>query len=169
MEYWQLLKSPLWQQKRLEMLEEAAWGCENCGEKQSELHVHHKQYFKGRNPWEYENDQLQVLCNECHKVQHQSIQNIKEIISFSDVNEIYNLLIGYSDLSIFKRTTKYDEYKNYDPQFQSIGVIAQLLNFVDARKYRNIAEFLIENSHPHLKDEAENFYRQNFCFEVDEL
>ena len=169
MEYWQLLKNPLWQQKRLEMLTAAGWECQNCGGKDSELQVHHKQYFKGKNPWEYENDQLEVLCRECHSVEHQSIQNIKEIISLSDVNEIYNLLIGYSDLSISQRATQYDEYKNYDPQVQSIGTIAKLLHFVDPKKYRNIAEFLIENSHHHLKDEAENFYRQNFCTEVDEL
>jgi hypothetical protein len=169
MEYWQLLKSPLWQQKRLEMLTAAGWECQNCGGKQNELQVHHKQYFKGKNPWEYESDQLEVLCSECHSVQHQSIQNIKEIISLSNVNEIYNLLIGYSELFIVERTTEYDEYKNFDAQVQSIGTIAKLLHSVDPKKYRGIAEFLIENCHPHLKDEAENFYRQNFCIEVDEL
>jgi hypothetical protein len=169
MEYWQLLKRPEWQKKRLEMLALAGWECQSCGTKDNELHVHHKQYFNGKNPWEYENDQLEVLCDDCHSVEHQSLQNIKEIISLSDVNEIYNLLLGYSEFSICKRTTKYDEYENYDARLQCIGTIAKLLHFVDSRKYKEIAENLIENSHPHLKDEAENFYRQNFCVEVIEL
>jgi 5-methylcytosine-specific restriction endonuclease McrA len=94
MEYWQLLKRPEWQKKRLEMLELAGWECQDCGSKENSLHVHHKQYFKGRDPWDYEADQLEVLCDDCHNVEHLELQRIKEILSFYSVNEIYNLLIG---------------------------------------------------------------------------
>jgi hypothetical protein len=166
MEYWQLLKSPQWQQKRLEKLSLAGWECQNCGSKDKELHVHHKQYFKGRNPWEYENDQLEVLCDKCHTVQHESLQCIKEIISLSDANEIYNLLVGYSDVDVIKRTTQ-NGFDNFCPEQQVCGVVARLMQFVPLKKYKKIAEFLIENSSDHLKDDAENFFRQNFPMEVD--
>jgi hypothetical protein len=68
--YYELLKSPHWQKKRLEILEAANWSCDNCGDKEKTLNVHHRIYIKGRKPWEYENDQLEALCEECHKTHH---------------------------------------------------------------------------------------------------
>ncbi len=162
MEYWQLLKRPEWQKKRLEVLNNAKWECVNCGSKEDSLHVHHKQYFKDKKPWEYENDQLEVLCEKCHSVQHESLQCIKEIISLSDVNEIYNFLVGYSNFEVIKRTSQSENFENFSAEHQAAGVIAKLLQFVPAKNYKKIAELLIENSSDHLKDEAENFYRRNF-------
>jgi len=166
MEYWQLLKRPEWQKKRLEMLNSAGWKCQNCGSKDNTLHVHHKQYFKGKDPWDYESDQLEVLCDECHNVQHQSIQNIKEIVSVSDVNEIYNLLLGYSPTDIYKKLTNYEDVSNFCAETQVIGTIAKLLTFVDPRKYGDIAEAIIEVARLDEKEEAENFFRQNYFPEV---
>lgn len=34
------------------------------------LNVHHPRYINGRMPWEYDNDELMVLCEPCHKDQH---------------------------------------------------------------------------------------------------
>ena len=34
------------------------------------LHVHHKFYQLGRNPWQYENDALLTLCADCHQNLH---------------------------------------------------------------------------------------------------
>ncbi len=41
--------------------------CKKCGDVESTLHVHHKFYVFGREPWEYENDELITLCWECHE------------------------------------------------------------------------------------------------------
>jgi hypothetical protein len=70
--YWEKLKDPRWQRKRLEKLEAAHWACDSCGDGEATLHVHHKQYFKGREPWEYELTQLSVLCESCHESEHDS-------------------------------------------------------------------------------------------------
>lgn len=70
--YSQLLRDPRWQKLRLEVLSLHKWACDVCGETQSTLHVHHRNYLKGRNPWEYECDQLAVLCEECHSDKHKS-------------------------------------------------------------------------------------------------
>ncbi len=75
------LKDPRWQKKRLEVLQRAEWSCEMCGDAESTLHVHHKQYFKGRDPWEYDEDQLAALCVSCHEVGHDSTDPLLEIIS----------------------------------------------------------------------------------------
>jgi 5-methylcytosine-specific restriction endonuclease McrA len=64
--YIDLLKHPLWQRKRLEVLNSKDWTCEACGSVEKCLHVHHKKYVYGRNPWEYELKDLSVLCEDCH-------------------------------------------------------------------------------------------------------
>jgi HNH endonuclease len=75
------LKDPRWQKKRLESLELADWSCEVCGDGRSTLHVHHKQYFKGRDPWEYDPDQLAVLCESCHESLHTASDPLLDVIS----------------------------------------------------------------------------------------
>lgn len=70
--YFEKLKDPRWQKKRLEALEASFWKCACCGDAQSTLHVHHRQYFKGREPWEYEVGQLEVLCESCHAIEHEA-------------------------------------------------------------------------------------------------
>ena len=70
--YSEKLKDPRWQRKRLEVLERNDFHCEMCGDGEATLHVHHKTYFKGREPWEYDADQLAALCEECHGIRHES-------------------------------------------------------------------------------------------------
>jgi hypothetical protein len=32
------------------------------------LHVHHRYYLRGKKPWEYDDDALTTLCEDCHDV-----------------------------------------------------------------------------------------------------
>ena len=57
-------KDPRWQKRRLEIMERDGFACMCCGDKESELHVHHKRY-KGQ-PWETKDDDMQTLCVKCH-------------------------------------------------------------------------------------------------------
>ena len=34
------------------------------------LQVHHLRYFPGRRIWEYEEEHLELLCQECHSKEH---------------------------------------------------------------------------------------------------
>lgn len=81
-QYWQKLQNPKWQKKRLEVLERAGFACESCGDSESQLHVHHNEYFKGREPWEYDKHQLSVLCESCHENRHNRVDPLKLICSF---------------------------------------------------------------------------------------
>lgn len=81
--YFQKLLDPRWQKKRLEVLESAEWMCESCMDDSSTLHVHHKQYFNGREPWEYEAAQLAVLCAECHENSHADVDPLQWVASFA--------------------------------------------------------------------------------------
>lgn len=81
MTYGEQLKHPNWQRKRLEMLESADFMCRSCGSKDNTLHVHHKKYVKGRMAWEYENTELDVLCEDCHKKSHDGKEVLDAIVS----------------------------------------------------------------------------------------
>jgi len=76
--YAEKLKSPNWQKKRLEILSLRGFKCEVCGDEENQIQVHHRFYLKGREPWQYDNDVFQVLCEKCHKSEHEKPQS-KEI------------------------------------------------------------------------------------------
>ena len=69
-EYAELLRKPQWQKRRLQMLEKAGWKCIECGATELQLHVHHKRYISSAKPWEYEDEDLAVLCERCHELAH---------------------------------------------------------------------------------------------------
>lgn len=68
--YGEQLKHPNWQRRRLERLQSAGWRCAECGDADSELHVHHERYIHGRMAWEYDDELLTVLCESCHSEHH---------------------------------------------------------------------------------------------------
>lgn len=93
--YAQQLAHPLWQRRRLEVLNAGGWACSTCGATDQQLHVHHKQYFKGRMAWEYSNDELQSLCAGCHEQSHEVDSHIKAILCRVPPAEALALLAGY--------------------------------------------------------------------------
>lgn len=64
--YYELLRHPKWQEKRLRIMQRAGFECENCGDSESILNVHHTYYEKGKSPWEYPDESLRCLCDPCH-------------------------------------------------------------------------------------------------------
>lgn len=66
MQYWEKLKDPRWQKKRLEVLERFGFTCFDCKDQSTTLHVHHGYYERGLDPWEYPDDTLFCLCENCH-------------------------------------------------------------------------------------------------------
>lgn len=70
MAYSDLLKDPRWQKKRLEILSSDLWRCRECESKDKTLNVHHLYYIKGNAPWDYPNNALITLCENCHQEAH---------------------------------------------------------------------------------------------------
>lgn len=67
MTYSEKLKDPRWQKKRLEILNRDDWTCQMCGDKETNLQVHHKCY-NSYNPWETNSDSLITYCEHCHTI-----------------------------------------------------------------------------------------------------
>lgn len=74
------LKDPRWQKKRLEILERDKWTCQNCDDKDSTLHVHHKKYEKG-DPWDIDNKHLITLCFSCHEIESDEVKEVRQSIA----------------------------------------------------------------------------------------
>ncbi len=66
MVYAEKLKDPRWQKKRLEIMERDEFTCQCCKSKDKTLHVHHKTYEFGNDPWDYEDFNFITLCMLCH-------------------------------------------------------------------------------------------------------
>lgn len=96
--YWQKLKDPRWQRKRLEIMERAGFKCEYCEDDSTTLHIHHGYYEKGLEPWEYENDTLWCLCENCHDQAQCAMRDAqREIAKFKPFDLICWLPVMLSD------------------------------------------------------------------------
>lgn len=92
--YSEKLKDPRWQKKRLEILERDNFTCTECGDKESPLHVHHKIYIFGNEPWDYKDENFITLCELCHDQEEIDKRNFKGITE-------YYLLKGHTYGSLY--------------------------------------------------------------------
>jgi hypothetical protein len=80
-EFWDAYKHPLWQKKRLEIMQRDGFRCVSCDSEEDILNVHHTvPYRKGAKPWEYENKELTTLCENCHKEISEIVEYAKAVI-----------------------------------------------------------------------------------------
>ncbi|MCW3109890.1 MAG: hypothetical protein JWQ09_4396 [Segetibacter sp.] len=80
--YSEKLLSPLWQKKRLSILERDNWACKKCGDKETTLHVHHIEYDGYKDPWTYDDEQMYCICSDCHSFLH-DLENGSKYHEFS--------------------------------------------------------------------------------------
>ncbi len=92
--YWQKLKDPRWQRKKNSILERAGYECSNCGADDKTLHAHHRIYRKNTEPWDYEDEVLSCLCEDCHKNEHIERDRLAELLALSDESEL-GRICGY--------------------------------------------------------------------------
>jgi len=76
--YYEKLKDPRWQRKRLEVMNRAHFLCEKCYNENNTLNVHHLYYMSKRDPWDYPDFALICICNECHADEHENKFNTFE-------------------------------------------------------------------------------------------
>jgi len=98
MEWKDQYKHPLWQKKRLEALEYYGFECSDCGDSDSQLHVHHVRYKKGAKMWDYNVTELSVLCDKCHSEAHRSKEFVNDFCLFNGAGServVAELISGY--------------------------------------------------------------------------
>jgi hypothetical protein len=148
MEWKDQYRHPNWQRKRLEALEAADYTCQRCYDTETQLHVHHKRYVKGRLVWEYGLDELDVLCVSCHDETHRNKGDLAEIltaVSSSDIPKVSGLLAGFLDAD-----SKASFLSDYDEMVYSkslaIGIAASIM-FDRLENYETILLFEAINKH----------------------
>lgn len=146
--YLQLLKDPRWQKRRLEILSKSEFRCIQCESEENTLHVHHTIYRTGKTPWDYADDELQVLCVECHGKRHESEDRLKELLAGSDIYK-YNNLAGYL-VGMQWVDNVAGEIIGADPDF-----ISGFCSALSLRENR-VCRFLIENDHVMTYDQMMN-------------
>jgi hypothetical protein len=66
MTYIEKLRDPRWQKKRLKIFKRDQFICQSCYDSESTLVVHHLIYDKNKDPWDYKDEYLITLCEDCH-------------------------------------------------------------------------------------------------------
>jgi len=140
--YWEKLQDPRWQQKRLEVMKEKDFHCELCGTNEITLNVHHKEYFKDKEPWEYNNSQLSVLCKICHESLHDVFDLYKWIGSLANLDgpnnreELAIVLCGYIgyELEDILNLMGIENSHGIEKYYQS-GMYAKLQQNLMSKKY----------------------------------
>jgi len=88
--YGVLLNTQEWQKKRYQIFKQKGNCCHSC-ETPYHLQLHHQYYVEGWLPWDYPNDALIPLCQDCH----QDVHNNYRILIYEEIN---GQLIAKEDL-----------------------------------------------------------------------
>lgn len=81
-------KHPNWQKKRLEILERDDYTCVQCQETEKELQVHHGYYGRNMKPWDYPEETLWSLCDDCHKRNQHFLDEIKRLLGEANLDDL---------------------------------------------------------------------------------
>jgi hypothetical protein len=93
--YFELLRDPRWQRKRLEVMEKAEFKCQYCATETETLNVHHKIYRSGADPWDYPNDQLVCICEHCHEEEHALLHDLR-LMTIGFTNHFLRKVVEYA-------------------------------------------------------------------------
>lgn len=103
--YWEKLKDPRWQKKRLDILNRDEFACLDCGDTESTLHVHHCLYRRGLEPWEYEDRELRTLCESCHElradIEHDVKLEFARLLALMKKDDISAIMPGLLNMQDF--------------------------------------------------------------------
>ncbi len=95
-QYAEKLKDPRWQRKRLTILARDEFTCRDCGSEDKTLHVHHCLYRNNLDPWDYRDEELRTLCEECHQkrasIEHDVKLEFARLLALMDQDQISGLM-----------------------------------------------------------------------------
>jgi len=133
-QYQELLKDPLWQRKRLQILERDGFKCLNCGDSERTLHVHHSYYCKNRHPWDYPSWSLRTLCCDCHE--EESLWTYEKRAEFFD--------IPLREMSMMSEMERAVDFAFSESELEG-DFFYLMANIAEARKHNPKCLILLEN------------------------
>ena len=108
--------------------------CQICGCKEKMLHVHHTAYEKGKMIWDYPDEMLITLCEDCHEYEHALNDSIEDelwsIRKRGVTNHELFALLQVIDIDLF--SNRHDAIRNltgdcWDPGYDTpyIKILAE--------------------------------------------
>lgn len=94
LKYNEQLADSRWLQKKTEILIRDNYTCQKCGAK-SHLNVHHLVYEEGKLAWEYSNDKLITLCEQCHAREHKTTRPYVGEVYAYEHSDYINYMVCY--------------------------------------------------------------------------
>lgn len=118
MTYAEKLHDGRWWKFRAEFLSRQPLGpdgrhyCFNCGyDYVGSLQIHHRRYILDKDPWDYEDSDLLLLCDKCHNFIHKVEERARDLIRGLDSHEAEQFDILMDELeaartkNVFKSAT----------------------------------------------------------------
>lgn len=99
--YYEKLRDPRWQRKRLQIMERDRWACTMCGSNASTLNVHHGYYERGIDPWDYDDASLTTLCENCHVFMGRKLAVIHRRIASLNSDQLVELDMLLEDVASY--------------------------------------------------------------------
>jgi protein-arginine kinase activator protein McsA len=160
--YYEKLKDPRWQKKRLEVFERDNFKCTQCGNPKDTLAVHHGYYSK-LDPWEYRMDTLHTVCDSCHE-QFESIKHDLHLeIGKLSVLDMYKVFDFVRDMEVGKKGRVKKVKVSNKVNIKTTVIVPKLDNAKDLlseEDYREITNYCCIN-YPD-KYELDEFLDSNF-------
>lgn len=143
-EYSEKLRDPRWQKKRLEILSRDGFTCVVCEDSTKTLHVHHKLYRYGKDPWDYQAADLETLCVDCHESQTEIDRDIKE--------KELEILTAFRGLSI-------GDFLMFPISSATTDDLAMLADILMFPGFKAIARAMVTHDYKTFQAEADEFLR----------
>lgn len=161
--YFEKLKDPRWQRKRLEIMERDRFACRHCKSTEDTLNVHHRVYKKGKQPWECEDHLLITLCEDCHQEAEDARFQVaskmganhirdKDMVMMANVlaasHEEFTFL-GWSAECIAAAARCHQEMIDLPPSVRSPDVMEEFKTSIsECVRHLHEALFLVEDKYP---------------------
>lgn len=114
--YFAKLKDPRWQKRRLEILSRDEFTCQLCEDKESTLHVHHKRYLWGKEPWDIPDNALVTLCESCHELETEFLKD-----AVADLAAIIRDRFNTEEIDVLCSLFLHFEPKDYGTHFLGVS------------------------------------------------
>src|ERR1700679_601174 len=102
MTYEYKLRLPEWAEFREFVLDAKGYLCEHCESQTTSPQIHHKLYIAGREPWDYELEDVKVLCQRCHETIHERIKEFDDLFDSlpqASLTGLLNALWTFTELA----------------------------------------------------------------------
>lgn len=102
MKYFEQLKDPRWQRKRLEIMQRDEFACSCCASETKTLNVHHTYYERNVLLWDYPSGSLVTLCEDCHLRTEQSLRQLRLALADIDPTLVSGFALDFAHLKTDK-------------------------------------------------------------------